>query len=141
MLYWAFLVGAAAHALRWTVVDHLEADPWVGAGLACLFVGLVLVPVCERWQLPFAALGFASVVSLVPGVLIFRALADFAQLASTSGAASQQLLVETADNASSAALILLVMPLGFLAADAAWSRYRLIGAASRAAGPGTSTPQ
>jgi uncharacterized membrane protein YjjP (DUF1212 family) len=130
MLYWAFIVGAAAHALRWTVVDHWDADPWVGAGLACLFVGLVLVPVCERWQLPFAALGFASVVSLVPGMLIFRALAGFAQLPSMSGTASERLLVETADNASSAAVILMAMPLGFLVADAAWSRYRLIGATS-----------
>jgi uncharacterized membrane protein YjjP (DUF1212 family) len=132
VLSWPFLVGAAAHALRWTVVDHWDADPWVGAGLACLFVGLVLVPVCERWQLPFSALGFASVVSLVPGVLIFHSLADFAQLPSTAGAPSQQLLVQAAANASSAALVLLAMPLGFLVADAAWSHSRLLDSIPRA---------
>jgi uncharacterized membrane protein YjjP (DUF1212 family) len=131
VLFWPFFVGAAAHALRWTVVHRWTAEPWVGAGVACLFVGLVLVPVCERWQLPFAALGFASVVSLVPGVLIFHALAGFAQLPSTSGAAAQRLLVETADNASSAALVLLAMSLGFIIADAAWSRYRLFDSTPR----------
>jgi uncharacterized membrane protein YjjP (DUF1212 family) len=140
MLLWPFFVGAAAHALRWTVVDHWTSEPWVGAGLACLFVGLVLVPVCERWQLPFAALGFASVVSLVPGVLIFRALAGFAQLPSTSGETSQRLLVETAQSASSAALVLLAMPLGFLIADAAWSRYRLLGSTPQAAKLRTGSP-
>jgi uncharacterized membrane protein YjjP (DUF1212 family) len=132
VLIWPFVVGAAAHALRWTVVHQWTAQPWVGAGLACLFVGLVLVPVCERWQLPFAALGFASVVSLVPGVLIFRALAGFAQLSSTSGVTSQRLLVQTAESASSAALVLLAMPLGFLIADAAWSRYRGLDSTPRA---------
>jgi uncharacterized membrane protein YjjB (DUF3815 family) len=71
---------------------------------------------------PFAALGFASVVSLIPGVLIFRALAGFVELPSTTGGQSQQLLVETADNASSAALILFAMTLGFVIANDAWSR-------------------
>lgn len=141
VLFWPFLVGAAAHALRWTVVDHWTAEPWVGAGVACLFVGLVLVPVSERWQLPFAALGFASVVSLVPGVLIFRALAGFAMLPSTSGVASQRLLVATADNASSAGLVLLAMSVGFLLADAAWSRYRLIDSPPQATELGIGWPQ
>jgi uncharacterized membrane protein YjjP (DUF1212 family) len=131
VLPWPFIVGAAAHALRWTVVDQWAAEPWVGAGLACLFVGLVLVPVCERRQLPFSALGFASVVSLVPGALIFRALAGFALLPSTSGARSQKLLVDTAEEASSAAVVLLAMALGFLVADAVWSHFRVVDGTSR----------
>ncbi|WP_155918093.1 threonine/serine exporter ThrE family protein [Marmoricola sp. URHB0036] len=129
--YWPFLVGAAAHALRWMVVEHAHANPWVGAGLACLVVGLVLVPVCERWQLPFSALGFASVVSLIPGVLIFRALAGFVQLPSAPANSSQQLLVVTVDCASSAVLIMSVMALGFLVADSIWSHSRVFKAVSR----------
>jgi uncharacterized membrane protein YjjP (DUF1212 family) len=122
ILWLPFVVGSAAHALRWVVVDHWQWSPWIGAGLACLFVGLVLIPVCERWQFPFAALGFASVVSLVPGVLVFRALAGFSELPSTSGTDGQRLLVETADNTSSAALILFAMVLGFVIANDVWSR-------------------
>jgi uncharacterized membrane protein YjjP (DUF1212 family) len=122
ILYWPFLAGGAAHALRWVVVEQWHRDPWLGAGLACLFVGLVLIPICERWQLPFAALGFASVVSLVPGVLVFRALAGVVELPSTTGATSQRLLVATADNASSAALIVFAMALGFVIANEVWSR-------------------
>ncbi len=125
ILYWPLLAGAAAHALRWLIVEHWHGDLWIGAGVACLFVGLVLIPVCERFQLPFSALGFASVVSLVPGVLVFRALAGFSALPSQSGAAAQRLVVEIADNASTAALTMVAMPLGFLLAGAVWSRTDL----------------
>jgi uncharacterized membrane protein YjjB (DUF3815 family) len=121
VLHWPFFVGAAAHAVRWTVVDQWKVEPWVGAGLACLFAGLVLVPVCGRWQLPFAAAGFASVVSLLPGVPIFSVLATLVQLPSATDMAGPQLLARTAASAGSAALVLLAMPLGFLVADAAWS--------------------
>jgi uncharacterized membrane protein YjjP (DUF1212 family) len=122
ILFWPFLAGSAAHALRWWVVERWDWDPWAGAGLACLFVGLVLIPICERRQLPFAVLGFASVASLLPGVLIFRALAGLVELPSTRGAASQERLVETVDNASSAALTVFAMALGFVIASEAWSR-------------------
>lgn len=125
ILYWPFLAGGLAHALRWLIVEHWHGGLWIGAGTACLFVGLVLIPVCERLQLPFSALGFASVVSLVPGVLVFRALAGFAQLPSEKGAAAQQLIIDIADNSSAATLTLIAMPVGFLLATAFWSRVGL----------------
>src|SRR4051812_28010338 len=61
----------------------------------------------------------------VPGVLIFRALAGFVELPSTTGGRSRRPLVETADNASSAALNLFAMAVGSVIAKDAWPRLRI----------------
>jgi uncharacterized membrane protein YjjB (DUF3815 family) len=69
-----------AHAVHWWAVDR-GASLAVAAFLSCLLVGLILVPVAHYMRIPFAAVGFASVVALVPGLFVFRTLAGFAQFA------------------------------------------------------------
>ncbi|KQO11663.1 hypothetical protein ASF06_03250 [Agreia sp. Leaf244] len=114
ILVWPFVVGAAVHALRWVALEVWHLEPYVGAGLACLAAAAILIPVSRRFQLPFSAIGFASVVSLMPGVLIFRALAGLAELQTATGATAEQLLVSTINDANTAWLTIFAMAVGFI---------------------------
>jgi uncharacterized membrane protein YjjP (DUF1212 family) len=77
---WPVVVGMCAHAIHWWALER-GASLAVAAFLSCLLVGSVLVPVAHYMRIPFAAVGFASVVALVPGLFVFRTLAGFAQFA------------------------------------------------------------
>lgn len=83
----------------------------VGAFLACLLVGAVLAPVAKKLHIPFAGIGFAAVVSLVPGIYIFRAVDTFGAL--PFGNADPQLLGAVSDGVT-AVLIIIAMAVGLV---------------------------
>src|SRR5256712_3485046 len=106
MLGWPVAVGMLAHALRWWTLAVVGADVATGAFVACLLVGLVLAPVARRRHMPFAAIGFASVVSMIPGVYLFRMASGLQQLASGSSTARPHLGATVAAGATALDIIL-----------------------------------
>lgn len=107
-------IGMLAHAVRWVTITLLGGSVEVGAFAACLLVGIVITPVADRLRLPFAAFAFASVVSLIPGVFLFRMGGGLAELAMLGAKASPDLLLSTVADGMTAVLIILAMTFGLI---------------------------
>jgi len=113
MLPWPVATGMFAHALRWAAIAQFGFGVPMGALVACVAVALILTPVSRRTHMPFAAIGFASVVSLIPGVYLFRMASGLLQMAG-GGEGSLELLNATAADSLVAAITILAMSFGLI---------------------------
>lgn len=114
MLPWPVAIGMLAHAARWVTLTVFGLGVASGALVAGVLVGLILTPVSRRFHMPFAAVGFASVVSMMPGVNLIRMASGLEQI-SSGAPAMPDLLSATVANGMTALNIILAMGFGLIA--------------------------
>ena len=108
----AVIVGALAQALRWAA---LTAGFGVGAAslVASLAVGITLIPAARQQRIPFAAAGFVSIVSMIPGSYLFTMASGLLQIARGENTALEPISIALA-NGTNATLIILAISLGLV---------------------------
>jgi uncharacterized membrane protein YjjP (DUF1212 family) len=107
-------IGMFAHACRWMVIALAGGSVEAGAFVACLVVGLIMTPVANRLRLPFAGVAFASVVSLMPGVFLFRLAAGVVEIVTLGPQSSHELLAQVMSDGATAFLIFVAMAFGLV---------------------------
>jgi len=114
MLPIPILIGMLAHASRWEAISEAGASAETGALVACLVVGVIIPPIADRMGLPFAGLAFASVVSLIPGLFLFRMAGGMVDLVALGSKAPQELFNQVVADGTTAMLIILAMSFGLI---------------------------
>jgi uncharacterized membrane protein YjjB (DUF3815 family) len=132
MIGWPVVVGMLAHGAHWWTLTAGHAELGGSALLSCLIAGVLLVPISHYLRIPFAAIGFASVVALVPGVYVFRMLSGLVQFAHEP---TPVLLTALTSDGAVATLVIAGMATGLAVPMHAYAA--LAGAAERRRGPGT----
>jgi uncharacterized membrane protein YjjP (DUF1212 family) len=114
LLAFPIAAGMLAHAARWALISVAGTNAATGAFVACMLVSVLVTPVVDRLHLPFAALAFSAVVSLMPGFFLFNAATGLVELVSLGPSAPPALLASIATNGVMAFLIIIAMAFGLI---------------------------
>jgi uncharacterized membrane protein YjjP (DUF1212 family) len=114
LLAFPIAAGMLAHAARWALITVAGTNAATGALVACMLVSALVTPVVDRLHLPFAALAFCAVVSLMPGFFLFNAATGIVELISIGPSAPPALLMSIATNGATAFLIIMAMTFGLI---------------------------
>jgi uncharacterized membrane protein YjjP (DUF1212 family) len=110
LIIWPVVVGMLAHAVRYETLAA-GGNVVMATLIASLVAGSILAPVARLRQMPFAAIGFAAVVSMLPGVYLIRLSSGILQLVNASTATSQ-VLISVGTNTATAIGIVLAITFG-----------------------------
>jgi uncharacterized membrane protein YjjP (DUF1212 family) len=114
LLAFPVAVGMIAHAARWARISVAGTNAATGALVACLLVSVIVTPVVDRLHLPFAAVAFSAVVSMMPGFFLFNAATGLVELVSIGPTAPAALLTSIATSGATAFLIIMAMTFGLI---------------------------
>jgi uncharacterized membrane protein YjjP (DUF1212 family) len=114
LLAFPTVIGMVAHAARWALISIAGGSAPTGALVACMLVSLVATPVVDRLHLPFAAVAFSAVVSLMPGFFLFNAATGLVELVSIGPNAPAVLLTSIVTSGATAFLIIMAMTFGLI---------------------------
>jgi uncharacterized membrane protein YjjP (DUF1212 family) len=114
LLAFPIAVGMLAHAARWALISFAGGSAPTGALVACTLVGIIATPAADRLHLPFAAVAFSAVVSLMPGFFLFNAATGLVELVSIGPSAPPALLTGIVTNGATAFLIIVAMTFGLI---------------------------
>src|ERR1700738_5160903 len=109
LLAFPIAAGMLAHAARWALISLAGGSAATGALVACMLVSVLATPVADRLHLPFTALAFSAVVSLMPGFFLFNAATRLLELVSIGPSAPAALLTSIAANGATAFMIIMAM--------------------------------
>ena len=123
LLAFPIAVGMLAHAARWALIFVAGESAAVGALVSCVLVSIIVTPVADRLHLPFAALAFSAVVSMMPGFFLFNAAAGLVELVAIGPAAPPALLTGVVTNSATAFLIIMAMTLGLILPRMLFERF------------------
>ncbi|UQR63178.1 threonine/serine exporter family protein [Bradyrhizobium sp. C-145] len=114
LLAFPIAVGMPAHAARWAQIVLAGGSAPSGALVACILVSVLTAPVVDRLHLPFAAVAFSAVVSLMPGFFLFNTATGLVELVSIGPDAPAALLISIVANGATAFLIIMAMAFGLI---------------------------
>lgn len=101
---YAALIGAFANTLRLELIDLAAIDPAVAAFIGALVAGLLASGIKNRIGYPRIAITVPSIVIMVPGLYLYRAIYNLGNMT----------LDVSATYMASAALIVMALPLGLI---------------------------
>jgi hypothetical protein len=110
LLAFPIVAGILADAARWALISVAGGSAPAGAFVACMLVSVIVTPVVDRQHLPFAAVAFSAVVSLMPGFFLFNAATALFALVSIGPSAPTALLTSIAASGATAMTFGLVLP-------------------------------
>lgn len=107
------LVGMLCHASRWLILEN-GGGVVLGAFVACLIAGIITALLARYLKLPFAALAFSAVVSMMPGIFVFKLASSLIEVFRADSDATLAMLISVVSNGTATFLIVMAMTFGLI---------------------------